>query len=169
MDLVMFHGEITPTGLSGPRFHAPLHNFTHLLAQLGSVAHHWPWLQWAHSLAAFNATLLILVLEIPFNFPFDMQCAGNANSNVSFQVNASFEQISFPRTTWARSKGLRTIGPEWPDKRDKTGLAVWPGVGENFFAWSTAQDNSVGSGVVWVMGLFSLCVNYINYMFRWFR
>ena len=37
----------------------------------------------ARSLAAFNVTLLILVLEIPFNFQFDMQCAGNANSNVS--------------------------------------------------------------------------------------
>ena len=35
-------------------------------------------------------------------------------------------------------RALRTIGSEWPDQRDKTGLAVWPGVGENFFAWSTA-------------------------------
>ena len=45
------------------------------------------------SLAAFNVTLLILVLEISFKFLFDMQCAGNATTNVSFQVNAGFEQI----------------------------------------------------------------------------
>ena len=87
------HREITPTGISEPRFHAPLHNFTPTPGPAGggSVAHHWPRLQWAHSLAAFNVALIILVPEIPFNFQFDMQCAGNANSNVSFQVNASFE------------------------------------------------------------------------------
>ena len=77
----------------------------HLLAQLGSVAHHWPRLQRARSLAAFNVTLLMLVLEIPFNFQFDMQYARNANSNVSLQVNASFVQILFPWHTWVRSKG----------------------------------------------------------------
>ena len=38
----------------------------------------------------------ILVLYIPFHFQFDMQCAGNANSNISVQVNASFENILFP-------------------------------------------------------------------------
>ena len=127
----------------------------HFLAQRGSITHHWPRLQRARSLAA---TLLTLVLEIPFNFQSDMQCAGNANSNVSFQVNASFEQILFLWHTWARSKGLRTLGSEWPDKRDKTRLAVWPGVGENFSRGQPPQDNSVrvGSGVVWVTGLFSL-------------
>ena len=67
-------------------------------------------LQRVRSLVAFNVTLLILVLEIPFNFQFDMQCAWNVNSNVSFHVNACFEQILFPWHTWARSKGLRTIG-----------------------------------------------------------
>ena len=69
----------------------------HFLAQQGSITHHahWPRLQRARSLAAFKVTLLTLVLEIPFNFQSDMQCAGNANSNVSFQVNASFEQILF--------------------------------------------------------------------------
>ena len=77
-----------------------------------SVAHH---RGRGRSSAAFNVTLLIFVLEIPFNFKFDMQCAGNANSNVSFQVNASSEQILFPWHTWARSKGLKTIGSEWPN------------------------------------------------------
>ena len=37
-------------------------------------------LQRARSLAAFNVVLLISVLEMPFNFQFDMQCAGNVNS-----------------------------------------------------------------------------------------
>ena len=76
--------------------------------------HHWPGLQRACLLAAFNVTLLILVLEIPFNFQSDMQCAENAKSNISFQlkfqVNASFQQILFPWHIWARSKSLRKIG-----------------------------------------------------------
>ena len=35
-------------------------------------------------------------------------------------------------------RALRTIGSKWPNWRDKTGLAVWPGVGGNFFTCSTA-------------------------------
>ena len=57
-----------------------------------------------------------------------MQCAGNANTNVRFQVNAAFEQILFPWHTWARSKGF---------ENKRVWVAVWPGVGEKFFAWST--------------------------------
>ena len=55
------HREIIPTGLSEPRFHAPLHNFTPTPGPAGggSVAHHWPRLQWAHSLAAFDVALII--------------------------------------------------------------------------------------------------------------
>ena len=52
-----------------------------------------------------------------------MQCAGNVNTYVSFQVNAGFEQDQ---------RALRTIGSEWPDYRDKAGLAVWPGGGGIF-------------------------------------
>ena len=48
------HREITPTGLCGPRFHVPLQIF--------------PPQGRGRSLAIFNVTLLILVLEIPFNF-----------------------------------------------------------------------------------------------------
>ena len=55
------HKEITRTGLSGPQFHAPLHNFT---PPPGPAA--------GPSAAAFDVTLLILVLEIPFSFQFDM-------------------------------------------------------------------------------------------------
>ena len=52
------------------------------------------------------------------------------------------------------------MGSEWPDKRTiRLGLAAWRvargGVG--FFpSGHPPQVNSVGSGVVWVMGLFSL-------------
>ena len=52
------HREITPTAISGPCFHAPL-------PSMGSVAH---LTGRERSLAAFYVTLLILVLEIPFNF-----------------------------------------------------------------------------------------------------
>ena len=90
------HRKITPTGLSGPRFHASLHNFTLPPGPVGGPSRTTgPELQRVRSLAAFNVTLLILVLEIPFNSQFDVKCAGN-NSNVSFQINASFEQILFP-------------------------------------------------------------------------
>ena len=139
-----FQREITLTGLSGPHFHAPLHNFIPPLDQVGGVR-----LPRVRLLEAFNVTLLILVLEIPFNFQFDMQCAGNVNSNVSFQVNASFEQFFFPWHTWARSKGLRTIGSKWPDKCDKTRLAVWPGVGEIFFCVRNGPKITV-----WALGCF---------------
>ena len=157
------HREITPTRLSGPWFHAPLYNFTPSLSPVGGPLRTTdPDCSIGSSLAAFNVTLLILDLEIPFNFRFDMQCAGNDNSNVNFQVNTSFQQILFPCHTWTRSKGLRTIGSNWPDKRYKTGLVAWPGVGEKFSCGQPPQENSVGSGVVWVMGLLPLCLPSMN-------
>ena len=100
------HREITMTGLCAPRFHAPLHIFPPPPA--GSPSHCTGGKM--RPSVAFNVTLLILVLEIPFNLQFDMQCAGNANSNVSFQGQPP-------------------------------------------------QDNSVGFGVVWETGLFSLCIS----------
>ena len=81
-------------GLSWPRFHAPLHNFTPPPSPAGGpLRTTGPDRSVGSSLAAFNVTLLILVLEIPFNFQIDIPCAVSDNSNVSFQVNASFEQI----------------------------------------------------------------------------
>ena len=59
------HREITPTGLCGPRFHAPLHIFPLPPGPAGSVAHH---RGKGRSLAAFNVTFLLLVLEIRINF-----------------------------------------------------------------------------------------------------
>ena len=88
-----------------------------------------------------------------------MQCDGNANSNVSFQVNTSFEQILFPWHTLARSKGLRTIGSEGPISKIRPGLPCGQGWGKFFSRGKPPQDNSVGSGVVWETGLFSLCMH----------
>ena len=79
-----------------PGFHAPLHNFTPPPGPTGGPSHTTGPDCSDRSLAAFDVALLILVLELPFIFQFDMQCAGNANFNVSFQVNASFELILFP-------------------------------------------------------------------------
>ena len=64
-------------------------------------------------------------------------------------------KIYFRGTPEQDQKALRTIGSEWPDYRDKAGLAVWPGVGKNFSHGQPPQDDSVGSWVVWVPGLFS--------------
>ena len=83
------HGEIILRGFLDHAFMLHCTIVPHLLAQRGVC------LQRARSLAAINVTLLILVKKIPLNFQFDMQFAGNANSNVSFQVNASFEQTLF--------------------------------------------------------------------------
>ena len=48
------------------------------------------------------------------------------------------------------------MGSEWPDKRDNNGFSsVARGGGSHCHP---PQINSVGSGMVWVMGLFSLCV-----------
>ena len=74
------------------------------------------------------------------NPPPDRQCAGNANSNVSFHINASFEQILFPWHTWARSKGLRTIGSDWPDKHDQDWSCSVARGGGKLFVWSTAPS-----------------------------
>ena len=59
------HREITPTELCRPRFHAPLHISPPPPGPAGVCR---PPQGRGRSLAAFNVTLLILVLEIPFNF-----------------------------------------------------------------------------------------------------
>ena len=63
----VYHREITPTGLSGPRFHAPLHIFSPPPGPAGVPSRTTGW-GWGRSLVAFNVTKLILVLEIQFNF-----------------------------------------------------------------------------------------------------
>ena len=121
--------------------------YPNLWPSRGSVAHYWPWLQRAHSLMAFNVTLLISVLEI--HSTFNSKC-NVLRMPILMSVSKSTQVLSkfcFPWWhTWARSKGLRTIGSQWPDQRDKTELAVWPGVGEKFLRGQLPQDNSVSSG-----------------------
>ena len=78
-----------------------------------------------------------------------------------------FGVLGTPEYQRVTSKGSRTIRSERPDKRDKTGfgsvaskcvcvcVCVWGG-GVYFRVVILPQLNSVGSGVVWVTGLFSL-------------
>ena len=60
------HREITPRGLSRPCFHASLHIFPPPPGPAGSPSRTTG--GGGCSLGALNVTLLILVLEIPFNF-----------------------------------------------------------------------------------------------------
>ena len=88
-----------------------------------------------------------------------MQYAGNANSTVSFQVNPRFEQILISVTHLSKIKGLEN-NRVWVARlaRYDRACSVTRGGGWGWgFTWSTPLDNSVGSGVVWVTGLFSLC------------
>ena len=66
------HRENTAVWLSWPCFHAPLHNFTPPASSVGSLTHRWTRPQ--HQMH-FCATLLILVLDIRFNFQIVVQCA----------------------------------------------------------------------------------------------
>ena len=67
------------------------------------------------------------------------------------------------------SKGPRTMGSEWTDKRDKTGFgSVARGGFFFFFVWSSfpAVLHSVGSGVVWITD----CPPYVLYhTISWWR
>ena len=130
-----------PTWLSWPRFHAPLYNFSPLE---GAVMHRWT--RWQHQMY-FLATLLIMVIEIRFNFQTCVQCAEKAVSTIIFNIQWHFKQIwrlwhtEYQRVT---SKGSRTMGSEWPDKHDKAGFgSVARGEGI-FFAWSSFLAQQCG-------------------------
>ena len=56
------------------------------------------------------------------------------------------------------------MGSEWPDKHDKIGFgSLARGGGEIFPCGDLSQLNSVGSEVVGVTGLFTLCENYVQF------
>ena len=74
------HRENVPTWLSGPRFHAPLHNFT---PKPGDVTHRWA--RWQHQMH-FRVTLLIMVVESRFNFQIGVQCDEKAISKITFNI-----------------------------------------------------------------------------------
>ena len=92
------HRENVPTWLSGPRFHAPQHNFT---PKPGNVTHRWA--QWQHQMH-FRVTLLIMVVEIRFNFQIGVQCAEKAISKITFNIRWNLKQIWCSWYTWV-SKG----------------------------------------------------------------
>ena len=93
------HRENTTVWLSWPRFHAPLYNFT---PPARSVTHHWTRLQ--HQMH-FCAILLLLVLEIRFNFQIDLQCA----EKFTFNIQWNLKQIWRSWHTWV-SKGNNIKG-----------------------------------------------------------
>ena len=93
-----WHRENVPTWLSGPRFHAPLHNFT---TKPGDVTHRWT--RWQHQMH-FRVTLLIMVVEIRFNFQIGEQCAEKAISKITFNIRWNLKQIWCSWYTWV-SKG----------------------------------------------------------------
>ena len=94
---------------------------------------------------AFWCNFYILVLEIPINFQTDVQCAEKVISKIILHKRWDLEKSWHSCHTWVylTSKVLRTLDPERPDKRDKTGFAAWPGGRGcgwgNFFAWSSAS------------------------------
>ena len=127
--------------------------FPYLRAQQEAITNCWTW---PHHQMHFCATLLILVLEILFNFQIDVLCTEKFISKITFNIRWNLEQIWHSWHTWVSSKGSRTMGSEWPDKHDKTRFATWAGVGKSFSHGHPPQLHSVGSSVDWVMGLFSL-------------
>ena len=91
--------------------------FPHMPAPQGAIAHHWTPPQ--HQMY-FGTTLLILVLEIRFNFQIDVFCAEKAIFKITFRVRQNLQQIWHSwhtRVTW---KYLGIMGPEWLDKCNKT-------------------------------------------------
>ena len=133
-----FMGRIRRRGYLDHAFMAHCTILPHLRAQWGTVTHCWTRPQ--HQMH-FHATLLIMVIEIRFNFQIHVQCAKKAISKITFSIqwNRSWHTCVSKgdwhervREQWGLS-GLSTIRP---------GLAAWPGVG-----WG-------GVGGVWALRLF---------------
>ena len=109
-----------------------------------------------------------MVVEIRLNFQIRVLCAEKAISKITFNIPWNLKQIFRSWHTWVSKgniKGMRTMGSEWPDKRNKTGFgSVVRGEGGVGGGWGgggasrgpPSQLNSVGSEMVWVTGLFSL-------------
>ena len=88
-----WHRENMPTWLPWPRFKA----------SLDPVA----------ALNAFRPTLLIVVIEIRFNFQIYVQCAEKIISKITFNIRWNLEQLWRSRHTWVSKgniKGLENTG-----------------------------------------------------------
>ena len=133
------------TGISWPYFQVPLHNFLPFIRVWGALMHLWTRSQ--HQIH-FCATLLIMVIEIQFNFQIVVQCAEKTISKITFHIHLALVAHL--------GKGLRTMG--WPEKHDKTGFQHGQRWVNFFYRDHTPQLKSVGSGVHWFTELFSLCL-----------
>ena len=82
------------------------------------------------------ATLLIMVIEIWFNFQIYVQCAEKAISKITFNIRWNLKQIWHSCHTWVSKgniKGFENNGVWGPDKRDKTGFCSISKDGGKFF------------------------------------
>ena len=118
-----------------------------------------------------------MVIQIRFNFSICVKCAEKAISKITFNIRWNVGKSGVcgpPEYQRVTSKGSRRIGPEWPDKGDKTGFSsvargVCGWVGGGCSHGHPHQVKGVDSGVVWVTGLFSLwyilqSYGYCNYI-----
>ena len=133
---IPIHREYMPTWLPWPRFNASLHNFPPLW---GTITHCWTC--WQHEMH-FRVALLIMVIEIWFNFQIYVQCAEKPflkSLSIADEILSKFDVRGTPEYQRATWKGLRTMGSEWPDK---TGFGCVArggvGVGGIFFMWSSS-------------------------------
>ena len=93
--------ENVPTWLSGPRFDAPLHNFT---PKPGDVTHRWA--RWQHQMH-FRVTLLIMVVEIRFNSQIGVQYDEKAISKITFNIRWNLKQIWCSWYTWVSNGDIK--------------------------------------------------------------
>ena len=91
--------------------------FPHLRAQRGAIGHHWNRAQYQMH---FCATLLILLLEIRFNFQIDMQYAEKGISKITFNIWWNLEQI----LTFVTHCGWTTSHGKCP-MYDHDALRIW--------------------------------------------
>ena len=97
-----------------------------------NIASHW---QQMH----FLATLLMLVIEIRFNFQIYVQCSEKAISKITFNIQWNLKQHWHPWHTWLSKGNIKGFQEQWGLSGlisvIRLGLAAWPGVGGKFFTW----------------------------------
>ena len=109
-----------------------------------------------HSLAVLNVTLLILVLEIPFNFNSICNVLGMPILMSVSKTMQVFSKFYFHDTLEQDQRAWEQQGLIGPISTIRLGLPCGQGWGGNFSHGQPPKNNSVGFGVVWVTGLFSL-------------
>ena len=83
-----------------------------------------------------------------------------AISKITFNIRLNLKLIWHSWHTWVSKGNIKGFWEQWGLSdligEIRLGLGAWPGVGGIFLHGHPSQVNSVDSGVVWVMGLFSL-------------